>query len=333
MTTFDQMNPLHPDFRRSGVTSPARTDGSEEIVVEIEGTQVELDATLDAIHDRLSPENLKKQARDVIHDAAEEAKGVVREAGGQAKEFMRDATVGTAEEAISGMTRTVRGVGTTMLDTIRQNPIPAALVGIGLGWLLFSNQGRSREPMRMQGAAGSEDWGQTAWRPSKAGSDFEPGRRYGLDNGFDPSSSGNGQVIDRAQDAASRAGNYVQNAAGEMTDRVQSTAGRMTGQAQQTAERLTDNAQQMTSSFQGQIEQTFRDTPLVLGAVALAAGVAVGLALPETDQENQLMGEARDGLMQQVKDTAQDTQQKLQQVAQEAGRAAQEEARQQQLTP
>jgi hypothetical protein len=77
----------------------------------------------------------------------------------------------------------------------------------------------------------------------------------------------------------------------------------------------------------------WNDTPLAMGAAALGLGVAVGLAAPGTRQESQMMGEARDRLLESAKTVAQETQQKVQKVAQEAQSAAQEEAQRQDLSP
>jgi ElaB/YqjD/DUF883 family membrane-anchored ribosome-binding protein len=46
-----------------------------------------------------------------------------------------------------------------------------------------------------------------------------------------------------------------------------------------------------------------RDNPLAIGAVALAAGVGVGLLLPSTQRENELLGAARDRIVGEVSDS------------------------------
>src|SRR5918998_2130679 len=87
----------------------------ERTRAEIERTRADMGETVDAIQQRLSPENLKEQAKDRVMGA----------------------TVGRAQEAGSGI-----------METIRANPVPAALTGIGLTWLFASarsqSSGRSR---------------------------------------------------------------------------------------------------------------------------------------------------------------------------------------------
>ena len=75
-----------------------------------------------------------------------------------------------------------------------------------------------------------------------------------------------------------------------------------------------------------------QENPLAVGAVALGVGAAIGLALPSTQRESQLMGEARDNLVEKIQTTAQETQEKVQHVVEEAQRAVTEEARKQELT-
>jgi ElaB/YqjD/DUF883 family membrane-anchored ribosome-binding protein len=48
-------------------------------------------------------------------------------------------------------------------------------------------------------------------------------------------------------------------------------------------------------------ESLRRDNPLALGAIALAGGLAIGLMLPSTRREDEVMGETRDSLMDQAR--------------------------------
>jgi gas vesicle protein len=47
------------------------------------------------------------------------------------------------------------------------------------------------------------------------------------------------------------------------------------------------------------------DNPLVLAAGAAILGLAIGLLVPETERENQLMGPSRDNLVDRAQSTAQ----------------------------
>jgi len=75
-----------------------------------------------------------------------------------------------------------------------------------------------------------------------------------------------------------------------------------------------------------------RENPLSVGTLAVGVGAAVGLAIPATAKEHEVMGEARDNLVEKTQEKAQEAQQKVQSVAQEAQSAAKEEAENQGLT-
>jgi ElaB/YqjD/DUF883 family membrane-anchored ribosome-binding protein len=66
------------------------------------------------------------------------------------------------------------------------------------------------------------------------------------------------------------------------------------------------------------IRELLQRNPLAVGAVAATLGIAAGLAIPETERENRLMGETRDNLAERAKDAAQGAVEKAKQVAGDA---------------
>jgi hypothetical protein len=63
-----------------------------------------------------------------------------------------------------------------------------------------------------------------------------------------------------------------------------------------------NNRDGRTGRSKGGLEQSImRDQPLVIAGVGLALGAALGAALPSTEVENPLVGEARDGVVDQAK--------------------------------
>ena len=69
-----------------------------------------------------------------------------------------------------------------------------------------------------------------------------------------------------------------------------------------------------------------------MGDLDVGVGAAVGLAIPETAKEHEMMREARDTFVEKTQEKAQDAQERVQQVAREAQSAAQQEAENQGLT-
>ena len=57
--------------------------------------------------------------------------------------------------------------------------------------------------------------------------------------------------------------------------------------------RRSTGPQQVGSRFGDMLQ----DSPLIIGAAAMALGAIVGFAFPTTEKENEIMGEARDRVM------------------------------------
>ena len=266
---------------------------------EIERTRGNMSETVDAIQGRLSPENLKEQAKDRV----------------------REATLGKAQ-----------GAGSTIVETIRANPLPAALTGIGLSWLFVSGRRRSSGQ-----EARYRDRVYDAYDRSPA---YDYPSRY-EEQGASGSSAGQalerardrvGETATKAQDTAEQVASQAQDTAGEVASQAQDTAGQAASQAQDRVRRLGDQARYQAQRAGGGFQRMLRENPLSVGTLAVGVEAAVGLAIPATAKEHEVMGEARDNLVEKTQEKAQEAQQKVQRVAQEAQGAAKEEAENQGLT-
>jgi ElaB/YqjD/DUF883 family membrane-anchored ribosome-binding protein len=82
-----------------------------------------------------------------------------------------------------------------------------------------------------------------------------------------------------------------------------------------------------TSDAGSRLQRFVRDNPLAAGAVAAAVGATVGMALPETRRENELMGEARDAVVTRAQEAARGAAEKVQDAAQRVGDVAGDAAR------
>lgn len=270
----------HPPPVRGGEESP------EELREDIEQTRSNMSDTIDAIQERLSPEHLKAQAGDLAEDLKDQATASVREA-----------TIGKAEHMASNVQEKAKGTGQTIVTTIKEHPIPAAITAIGLGYLI--REGRSG----------------TTQRPSY----MQP-------------QDGMGQKIGQIQNKGGELVGRVEGTAGHMAGQMQSQVSQVSHQAQQQAQQLSHQAQQQAQQLSHQAQHMYQQNPIGMGIAVFALGAAVGFLVPETPQERQLMGETRDTLVSQAQSMAQDTMQKMQSVAQEAKGAAQQEAQEQGLS-
>jgi hypothetical protein len=154
--------------------------------------------------------------------------------------------------------------GQSLVDRIRSHPVPAAMAGAGLLWLAFSN-GRHREPYRYRTYRAVE-------RPSRPGlRSFEEMRNAPAYEGRNPPTYGG------------------RNA----------PAYRRT-----TSEEGVAKASRAIRDGRSRVETMIQQYPLAVGAAALLVGASLGLAVPETESENELMGETRDTAVQRAQEAA-----------------------------
>lgn len=316
------------------------TDDTAEIRADIERTRADMTETIEAIQERLSPSHLKEQAQEQFQDIKEqvkeqvqeqieEAKQQVRAQFQEAKHIVREATIGRVENMVQYAGDTVEDARSTISDTIRQNPIPAALVGIGLGWLFmnrsstkptrYSGRGSARGSGTYQGNQRQYDEYRVRY-DDRGGYDNRAGyyndsRMYRNEPYYNNQSSG---ITDRAQgavssavgsvtDTASNVASSVTDTASNVASTVSETASNVASTVSETASNVVDRAQYQAQRLEDRVQSALYSNPLAVGAVTLALGTAVGLALPQTERENRLMGEARDNLVDRAQEVASDT--------------------------
>lgn len=294
-------------------------DDTAQIRAGIEQTRGEMGETIEAIQARLNPDHLKDQVKEQVREQFQEVKATVREA-----------TIGKAEDMVRNVGDTVTEARYTLAETISHNPIPAAMVALGLGWLWMNRRsGAPRRPM----AYSAQDRYRSSQIYSEGARYYDSGAGYAAGQG---SYGGSGmleqgqravgntvhhvqdtasQVASRAQETVGNVVNRAQETASDVTNRAQETVGNIVNQAQETAGNIADQAQYQVQRVEDRFQQTLRENPLAVGAVAFALGTAVGFAVPETRREHELMGAARDNLVDKVQNAVQDTMEKVQQVA------------------
>lgn len=294
----------------------------EEIERDIERTRSRMAGTLDDLQRKLSPGQM-----------VDEALGYLDEKAGR--------------------------IGSEVMGTLRDNPVPATMVGVGLAWLFLSGRGngasrpeRSRYSSRYSSRSryGAVDYGAPAayerggghapehslgekafterrlgmdrrtatggptWAGAdRRGSERRAGRRAGQGMGarMGESLSEAGQAMGEAADAAKRK-------ASEAASDVSRKAGRVLGEAREKASEWTEEAREKASEWteeareqarwagqkvREQTRHVIEEQPLVLGALGIAIGAAIGASLPRTRPEDEIMGGARDELLHRADET------------------------------
>lgn len=311
-----------------------------QIRARIERTRANMGATIEEIGAHLNPAHLKQEFTTGVREQVE-----------QTKREIRDATIGRAEALMHNVEETVNHTSRTLIDTIRDNPVPAAMAGIGLGWLIADArrdqshyEGRYYAPTdhreRTRGGIATSRPGYVSTanyssspmsRTDRAGDRAgEMGRavREEADEMTEQARAAASDVADQARDAADRAGDMFTGA----VDQVQRAASGAVDRAQHVAEETWEEAEYRAR----QAKRMAQSSPLAAGAVTMALGFAAGMMIPETPQEDRLMGSARDRLLDRAEDAARHTAERVERVAErtaaEAERTAEREARRQGLT-
>ena len=106
---------------------------SATIRAEIEKTRARLGETVEALGAQLNPTHLKERV----------------------KESVREATIGRVQHMASNTRDKIAETGRGFAQTIRENPLPAAMAAAGIGWLLISN--RDQRPVTRRFTNGEPD--------------------------------------------------------------------------------------------------------------------------------------------------------------------------------
>jgi hypothetical protein len=345
------------------------TDGMDEDLAEstaaareeIELTRADMTSTIDAIQDRLDPEVLSEQAKDTAHDVTDhaireakeaareitdhaitQAKEAVVEITGQAKSALRAATIGKVETMAHTATETAGGWRQTLVETVKANPLPAAVVGLGLGWMFLNRPSHANnrrygtgfgQPGYTPAGYGSGVYGGSAYggyAPPEHRSEVDAGSAYGS---TPPERGGVGGLVEGGQQTVGRVADQAQQTMGHVADQVQGTAGQVVDQVQETGGQVVEQVQAQATRAQSFLQRQLDENPLLVGAVAVAIGGVLAATVPVTPREDELMGDARDRMMGTAKELTQDTMHKVGRVVDEAQSAAKEEAQHQSLVP
>ena len=207
--------------------------------------------------------------------------------------------------------------------TVTENPLPATLLGVSLAWLMLGPN-----PLQANGADKSDEEHEPLYAPATHGglqrvahsrdemgewySEFtdDSGRTYRaksdeLGRRIGDFVDDTGKTFAGFMDEAGRSVTEFRDEAGNLLDEASgwaaSTWHDLTSAGGRSAQELAESARRMGRDVQSSATRLGRDAmqmleeqPLVMGALAFAAGAAIGAALPRTEQEDSMVGEAAD---------------------------------------
>jgi hypothetical protein len=225
-------------------------------------------------------------------------------------------------------------------DAARENPISAALIGMGILWMfggsaasvarrarvdrMLDRAGEASEAtgsmIRTTGARlGENVTSATRKVQSSASAAIEEATRFGREQIEGANRFGRDQMEEARRFGA------------EQTD----TLGRYAKSLPEYARSIPDYARaipesggEMMHTLRSNLAELFKAQPLALGAIGLAIGAGIAAALPPTKAESEYLGETSEAVQEKAKRFAGEAKE----VAEDAFNAAAEEARGQRLT-
>jgi ElaB/YqjD/DUF883 family membrane-anchored ribosome-binding protein len=261
------MNEYERHLEGAGNGDPqARGRSPEEIEREIEATRERMTRDIDELGERLSPSNLKRQAKDAI--------------------------TGKAQDIAHNVGESARVTGFRMMDFIQENKSLVAAMGLGAVWLI---QQRNKSDISGDRMARFAYTGPERRREGFAGRIADRAGQV-RDTVRESVSSAASSVGERASDLGEQAGGMV--------GRVRERAGELGGGVRHRARDLGYRAKDRTRQARGGLERMAEDNPLAVAAGVAVLGLAAGLLVPETEREQRLMGPTRDDLMNRAQETA-----------------------------
>lgn len=247
---------------------------ASKIEGEIEHTRSEITEGLSAIGEKFSAENVKHETRELVDEAKEAVVEKLREVKANALE--------SVNETLHEVGASARRAGEATYGYARSNAIPLAMIGLGIGWLAMASRRSGR----------------------RSESGFRPRREIPDASGVDYVKGSDSQGEDWN---VSRTRGSVRNAVGGTLERVGELSSRAGHRVEEGVEYARTRARDLGHRARDEFVRAEhsavdfgRENPLAIGAMALAAGVGVGLLLPSTEREDELFGATRDRVVGEV---------------------------------
>ena len=275
------------------ITHEEETRSSAEIESDIRETRNRMDATLDELGNRLTPRSLLNSALDWWETP---------ESGNQGNVAVKKAVVTVARQA-------------------RRHPMPALLIGSGIAWLVSESMDHDDESEVDEARVRRSRYSgyRSAERPSK------------LHEAKEAASSAIGTVKEKAT--------AVKEKASELGGKMHETTDRISDQAHEAMERGKTTARKVKAELKDTYEmstekfsQACDEYPLAVGLSFAALGALVGLIIPRTRKEDELMGERSDHMIQEAKEKGEELLESGKVVGERVLEAVKVEAREQGLT-
>ncbi len=278
----------------STLKKPTNDSSPANIEQDIVETRTRISKDIENLGQKMSPENIAENAKDVLDEA-------------------KEAVVDTVQEWTQTMTEGAGDWTGTIANVIKRNPLATTLIGVGIG-LLAAGSVRAAQNT-------DDDYDERDYNAN-----YMAGRRYDPQfiGGY-PSSTpqSSGRIIHTASGGAGattaddvvvspntvegyspslqtqQSGNPIYNSRGDVYNPGDYNSG-----SSDSLEQMRHQARRVRRKAKTGFAAWFDENPLMVGAVTAAVGLGLGLTLPSSSYEDELMGETSDSLLAQAKHTA-----------------------------
>jgi ElaB/YqjD/DUF883 family membrane-anchored ribosome-binding protein len=192
------------------------------------------------------------------------------------------------DEAMSFVKENGGDFATNLGQSIRDNPMPAVLTVVGIAWMVASSNRPNKQSMTF---AYNDD----RYEPRLDHSaDFD---ETAVESGFDENRNDQGVLAQAGQKVKAVAEGARQKLASSR-EKIAGSRGAVESGMRRTSDTAQAQAQRVREGF----NTLLTEQPLLVGALGIAVGAAIGAALPTTEQEDRLLGPVRDKTISEVKE-------------------------------
>jgi ElaB/YqjD/DUF883 family membrane-anchored ribosome-binding protein len=193
------------------------------------------------------------------------------------------------KELFDEATRVMGGASNKVLATaveqLRENPLPIALIGLGVAWLAVSQTRRK--------TARAADYDGSGYYPTYEGYDEDEGLRAKVKARAEAAKAKLAETAEKAKAGIAAARTSAEDSVTEVRGRAAQLAATARTRAGEYGRVAGDKAVEYAAQARRTFDQTLENEPLVIGAIGLAVGAAIGASLPSTPVERRYMGPAR----------------------------------------
>jgi ElaB/YqjD/DUF883 family membrane-anchored ribosome-binding protein len=198
------------------------------------------------------------------------------------------------------------------MRVLRDNPLPASIAAASIGYMLWNRRSSVMADdyrVRSEAYAGYDDediyGAPTTERVSDAARDLGRQAREKATALGEQARERATALGEQAREKASALGEQARDKASALGETAREKASALSEQVSGTVRSARLRAGQVSRQTSTQFDHWLQENPLAVGIAAVAAGAVVGLTMPRTRAENQVMGASRDALIDRASDSAQ----------------------------